>query len=189
MIDYFKIIHKYIKPDSKLYRLYIVHVTLVTHKALSIARKLDLSKKQMQFIEEASMLHDIGVFEVDAPEIFCFGKKAYHQHILVGYKILKKEGLPKHAEVALRHTGVGITKEDIRKQNLDLPEDDYVPETLEQRIISYSDIFFSKSVNKIWKARSLKEAREVMAYFGKKNAEIFDKWSKLDFSQNVLHVD
>ena len=52
-IDYFTIIHKYIPPDTSLYRVYIPHVSLVTAKALTLAKRLGLSKAQRRFIEEA----------------------------------------------------------------------------------------------------------------------------------------
>ena len=65
MLDYLKIIHKYITPGTELYRFYMIHVTLVTSKALKIGNELKLASKQLEFIEEASMLHDIGICKVE----------------------------------------------------------------------------------------------------------------------------
>ena len=42
-------------------------------------------------------------------------------------ELLEKEGLPQHALVCDRHTGVGITIEDIRAQELPIPERDMTP--------------------------------------------------------------
>lgn len=49
------------------------------------------------------------------------------------------------ARVAERHTGAGITIEDIDTQSLPLPRRDYVPETLLERLVCYADKFYSKS--------------------------------------------
>jgi len=126
---YFELIHKYIKPDSQAYPFYIIHVSLVTAKALEVARRLNLSAESMQFIEEATMLHDIGICGVEDED---FGTKGseYITHGTIGADILRKEGLPKHARVAESHTGVGLYKEQIIEKNLPLPHKDFIPENL-----------------------------------------------------------
>ncbi len=180
-MDYLKLIRKYIHIDSPLYKLYMVHVTLVTQKALEIADKLNLSPEKKKFIEEASMLHDIGIFKTNTPQIYCFGDDAYERHILIGHSLLKEEGLKQHAEVALLHTGVGIFISDIEKLKLDLPKRDFIAKTLEQKIISYADIFFSKNPKQLFKQRTVSQARQDLSKFSQKHVDIFDKWSKLEF--------
>ena len=91
------------------------------------------------------MLHDIGVGECDAPSIKCFGSAPYICHGIEGARILRAEGLPRHARVAERHTGSGLTAEEIKERNLPLPQQDFLPETLEERLICYADKFYSKS--------------------------------------------
>ena len=49
------------------------------------------------------------------------------------------------ARIAERHTGSGLTAEDIRTQHLPLPEKDFLPETLLEKLICYADKFFSKT--------------------------------------------
>ncbi|HPD42609.1 MAG TPA: phosphohydrolase, partial [Anaerolineae bacterium] len=66
-IPYFEIIHKYIPPNSLTYAYYLPHVAAVTAKALRIAYRLGLDATQRRFIEEAAMLHDIGIVRVHAP--------------------------------------------------------------------------------------------------------------------------
>ncbi|MDQ3073040.1 MAG: phosphohydrolase, partial [Bacteroidota bacterium] len=80
-IDYLHIIEKHLDPRSPAFRYYLVHVTLVTAKALQIAKRLNLSAAQMRFIEEAAMLHDIGIVKVSYPEIGCHGTLPYIAHI------------------------------------------------------------------------------------------------------------
>src|SRR5437762_10894206 len=122
-VDYFRIIHKYINPRSFTYRIYIVHVSLVTSKALKIAKHLKLDGDRRRFIEEAAMLHDIGIIHVKAKEIGCRGKLPYICHISEGRKILEAEGLPLHAKIAENHIGVGgLTLEEIINEKLPLPQ-------------------------------------------------------------------
>ena len=181
-VDYFAIIHKYIPPGSALYRLYIPHASLVTAKALSIATRLGLSEEQHRFIEEASMLHDIGVVEVEpfAPET-C-QTRPYICHAPLGRTILEREGLARHALVAERHIGLGISREDILEQQLPLPPRDMLAESLEERIICWADLFFSKSVPMLWKEKSVADVRKSAARYGERQLQMFSTWLK-EFEQ------
>ncbi len=184
MIDYFSIIHKHIAPDSELYKVYLPHVTLVTQKALAIAQSINLSKEQLQFIEEAGMLHDIGIVKVDAPELCCTGDLDYIVHTEEGGKMLDAENLPKHARVCRTHIGVGITKEDIIERNLPLPPVDCIPETIEERIISFADKFYSKTPGNIWVNKGFEKARASVAEFGEEYAKRFDTWAQ-EFNETM----
>jgi len=175
-VDYFRIIHKYIAPDTPLYPIYIIHCQLVTNKALTIARKLKLSDESQQFIEEAAMLHDIGIFRTHAPDIFCSGDLPYVCHVLEGRKILEAEGLPRHAQVAESHIGVGVTQTDIVEQNLPFPPRNIFPATVEEQVISYADFFYSKNPEKLWQEKSLDKIRKSVAKRGKKKAAILEDW-------------
>ena len=89
-----------------------------------------------------SLLHDIGRFK-------CYKENSI-RHGVVGGEILIKEGLKKYARIAETHIGVGITKKDIEKQGLDLPLKDFVPETTEEKIITYADnLIFGSRVGTI----------------------------------------
>jgi uncharacterized protein len=179
-VDYLRIIHKYIPPDSPTYDIYIIHVTLVTAKALKIARRLKLSAAQLQFIEEACMLHDIGIIHVKAKELGCNGEMPYVYHIVEGRKILEAENLPLHARIAENHIGVGgITKEEIIEKKIPLPPRDILCETIEEKIISYADLFYSKNPKKLFVEKSIKQVREKAKHYGKRQEKLFKEWSKL----------
>ena len=179
LVDYFKIIQKYFPVDSIAYSIYVPHVVLVTAKALEIARRLGLSEEQMRFIEEAGMLHDVGICRVNNPKLSCFGELPYICHIVEGKKILEAEGLLKHARVAESHTGVGIFKSDILVNKFLIPLKDYIPETLEEKIISLADIFFKKTPPKLWREQTMEEAREEIGQYGEDRLRIFDEWRDL----------
>ncbi|PWG65922.1 HD domain-containing protein [Bifidobacterium callitrichidarum] len=98
------------------------------------------------------LLHDIGTYKVfkhdgtDGEPLKFSGKK-YILHGLKGYKYLLKEGVDESiAQFCRNHTGVGLTREDVIRQDLPLPPDDYVPMNLEQEVVMYADKFHSKSV-------------------------------------------
>ena len=174
-MDYNAIIDKYYgAADSKLKDLLIEHSQSVTQRALQIVfmhPELDIDT---DFIEEAAMLHDIGILRCNAPGIFCTGTEPYICHGIIGAEILRTEGYPEHARVCERHTGAGITSEEIASQHLPLPQRDYLPETIEEIIICYADKFFSKSHPE--KEKTYEEAQRSLAKFGEAGVERFKKW-------------
>ncbi|MBN1260614.1 MAG: HD domain-containing protein [Anaerolineae bacterium] len=175
-VDYFAIIHKFIPPDSYTYRLYLPHVAAVTAMSIRIARRLGLDEAQLQFIEEAAMLHDIGIVEVKSEWLHCTGTLPYIGHMEAGRKILEAEGLPRHARVAAEHIGVGITREEILALGLPLEPRDIFPATVEEQIISWSDLFFSKVPGSVWYQRSVAEARDLVVRFGDRAVCTFAAW-------------
>lgn len=175
-VDYFRIIHKYIPPDSWTYPLYIIHCQLVASRAVTIGMRLKLSEESLQFIEEAAMLHDIGIVRTDTPNLYCTGDLPYVCHVIEGRKILEAEGLPRHAAVAESHIGVGITQQDIIEQNLPFPPRDIFPATLEEQIISFADFFYSKNPEKLWQEKPLDKIRKSVAKRGQEKSAILEKW-------------
>ncbi len=144
-MDYLSYIYKYYPEDDDLRRLLLKHSRQVADRCLKIALKHRELPIDVQFLEEAAMLHDIGIFRCQAPSIFCTGTEPYICHGQIGGKLLRAEGFPRHARVCERHTGTGLTKEQIIEQGFPLPPEDFIPETLEEQIVCYADKFYSKS--------------------------------------------
>lgn len=149
MVDYISIIDKYYAEQPELRRILIAHSRQVADKALAIVDRHQEWIKQgvvdRDFIEEAAMLHDIGIFLCQAEAIHCHGEHKYIEHGYLGAELLRQEGLPKHALVAERHTGTGITMEQVEWTKIPIPLQDYCPVTLEEKIICYADKFYSKT--------------------------------------------
>ena len=145
MIDYLSIIDKYYGETPELKHILVTHSRQVADRALSIVDRHPEWNVDRQFIEEAAMLHDIGIIFCNAPKIHCHGPHKYIEHGYLGAELLRQEGLPKHALVAERHTGAGITLEQVYREELPIPERDYCPQSLEEKIICYADKFYSKS--------------------------------------------
>lgn len=76
------------------------------------------------------------------------------------------------ARICERHTGSGLTAEEIRTGALPLPERDFLPETMEERLICLADKFFSKSGS--MKEKSMAKVRLSMAKFGPAVLERFE---------------
>ncbi len=169
-----KVIERYYDKNSKAYDILVKHSKLVTKKALDIAKRVPELKPDLKFIEEAAMLHDIGIIKTNAPSIGCFGDKKYLCHGVLGAEILKDEGLIKHAKVCDNHIGLGISKEEILANKLPLELKDYIPETIEEEIISLADNFYSKNPNRMHKQLTINEARNSRLKYGEKNVKRFD---------------
>jgi uncharacterized protein len=172
-----KIIHilqKHYDKKSKLYEILIEHSTAVMKKSLEIAQNYGIEKVDYEFIREAAMLHDIGIYLTNAPVINCFGNKPYICHGYLGREILEKEGLPKHALVCERHSGVGINLQDIFEKRLPLPKRDLLPISKEEKIICIADKFFSKLQSNLGKEKELTEVRNSIKKYGANKLEIFD---------------
>lgn len=122
------------------------------------------------------MLHDIGIFKCDAAGILCFGTEPYICHGRIGAELLRSEGFPRHARVCERHTGAGITKAQIIAQNLPLPQQDFLPETMEEKVICYADKFFSKT--HLDREKTIEQAEKSLSKFGEEGVLRFREWEK-----------
>lgn len=145
-MDYKEIIDKYYPAGSDGREIYLKHCGQVAALACEIRARLNLPLTDDE-VRAAAMLHDIGICLTAAPDIGCHGRDPYIRHGLLGAALLRAEGMPEeYARVAERHTGAGITPEEIAAQGLPLdPEVDYMPHTLLERLVCYADKFFSKS--------------------------------------------
>lgn len=139
------LIQKYYADNEPLYRLLVHHSKQVTERALAIIDARPALAINRDFVAQAAMLHDIGVFLTDAPGIHCHGTEPYLMHGYLGAELMRKEGFSEIARVCERHTGTGLTPEVISERNLPLPMGDYRPQTLEEQLICYADKFYSKS--------------------------------------------
>ena len=177
MTDVERIIDRYYNDNSRLRTILTVHSRLVADKALRCMKRSGL-EADLQFVEEAAMLHDIGIFRCDAPDICCYGDRPYICHGIEGRAILEAEGLPRHALVCERHTGAGLTVEDIVRQNLPLPHRDMTPQSIEEKVICYADKFYSKSGD-IRKEKPIEKVIASMARHGEDTLRRFMELHKM----------
>jgi len=102
----------------------ISHCTAVRDVSLRIAKKTNANIK---LVEAGALLHDIGR-----------SKTHGIKHAVQGAKIAKKLGLPNEIiNIIEKHVGAGLSAKEAKK--LGLPEKDYIPETLEEKIVCHAD--------------------------------------------------
>ncbi len=177
-IDVRGIIDRYYPQENELKNIYNIHAVKVTSLALEMARRHPELGIDMQFVEEAAMLHDLGIFLTDAPRIYCFGTESYLCHGYLGAELLRSLGYERHARVCERHTGTGLTKEVIAANGWNLPVKDFVPETIEEQLICFADKFYSKT-KYLETARTLEQVVESMAKISPEAVEKVKEWAGL----------
>lgn len=176
-MDYTELIERYCGENKKLKDILLTHSRMVAQKALQIAKNHPELGADSQFIEEAAMLHDIGIIRTDAPGIFCYGTEPYICHGTIGAEILRNEGYPRHALVCERHTGAGLSLKEIEEQHLPVPHRDLMPVSIEEQIICFADKFFSKTRPE--KEKTVEQAYKSLVKFGDEGAKRFKIWCDL----------
>lgn len=172
-----ELLKKHYKEDSELYFILYTHSHSVAQKALEIARIHPEMEIDTRFLEEAALIHDIGINKTNAPEIGCFGTYNYICHGFLGSEMVRNEGFEKHALVCERHTGSGISKESIIQNKLPLPVRDMLPISIEEKLICFADKFFSKTnLNKV---KTIDEIRKSLSKYGDESVYRFNEMVKL----------
>ncbi len=136
---------------------------------LELSRAVPDLQPDPVFIEEAAMLHDIGILLTDELRLGCHGSDPYICHGVLGRRILEDEGLPRHALVCERHIGVGLTHQEIKRQQLPLPMRDMLPMTIEEKLVCLADKFFSKKQGSLKTEKPLEAIRREAGRYGPEN--------------------
>lgn len=175
------IIKRFYPEDTPLRRLLIKHSIQVRDKALSIldnpaCAPLPLDR---ELVDAGAMLHDIGIVKCHAPSILCMGREPYIAHGIIGAAMLRESfpELEPCARICERHTGTGLTAIEIREAKLPIPEKDYLPESMEEKLICLADKFFSKSGD--MKEKTPEHIRNSMRKYGKNTIQRFDEMCSL----------
>lgn len=176
-MDWEKIIDKYYRDNAGLKEILLRHSSSVARKALHVADAHPELGLDRDFLYEAAMLHDIGIIYTDAPGIMCHGTEPYIRHGILGAELLRKEGYAAHARVCERHTGAGLSLEDIVGQKLPLPHVSLLPETMEEKLICYADKFFSKT--RLDTEKTAGQAERSLAKFGDEGVARFMEWQRI----------
>ncbi len=171
------LLDKYTEGNPDLRHILLTHSRSVADKALAIVDAHPELGADRQFVEEAAMLHDIGIVRTDASGISCFGAEPYICHGILGAEIVRDEGMPQYARVCARHTGTGLPAEEIISKNLPLPHIDLIPETIEEQIICFADKFFSKT--KLDIEKTPEQVRKSLEKFGPDSVARFNQWLAL----------
>lgn len=166
------VISQFYEKDTDLWHILIEHSEAVAELALKIVDLHPELNADKQFVYEGAMLHDIGIIKTDANGIHCHGDAPYICHGTLGAEMLRSLGLERHALVCERHTGAGLSLEDIIKQDLPIPHRDLKPVSVEEEIICYADKYFSKS-KELRTPKTFEQALKSVAKFGEESEKRF----------------
>jgi len=178
--DFTAVIEYFYHDQEELKLSLVAHSEQVCTKALEILDSAGCPEFGInrQRIITGAMLHDIGICRCHAPGILCHGTHHYITHGLLGGEMLREYGqqhgvdLEFAARICERHTGSGLTAAEIIRQELPLPHRNFLPETLEEKLICLADKFFSKSGSR--QEKSMKKVRSSMAKFGEDSLARFE---------------
>ncbi len=175
------LLEQYYDRNSKTFEILVAHGKQVARKALKAAEKVSDLSPDLDFIEKAAMLHDIGIFLTDTPQLGCTGSHPYIRHGVLGYELLIDAGWPQLALVCERHVGMGIGVDDVLRFNLPLPQREMVPISIEEQLICYADKFFSKTGKSSLKAREKTVAEIICSLkkYGRDKVSRFQKWVEM----------
>lgn len=110
--------------DAGCKKRVIIHCCTVRTVAEEMIKKIDCDR---DLVIAGSMLHDLG-------------RAQDHSilHAMIGAQMAEDMGLPKElANIIRKHTGAGLDQQDI--DELGLPQGDYMPRTIEEKIVAHSD--------------------------------------------------
>lgn len=151
------------------------HSRAVADLALELNRRAATQLDPEQ-VEYAAMTHDIGIAMTHAPGIGCNGTEPYIRHGILGADLLRRNCAPEWAaRVAERHTGTGLTADEISAEKLPLPADrDLMPRTPLERLICYADKFYSKRPGQLTQRKTVDVVRAELAAHGAATLDRFD---------------
>lgn len=133
----------------------VVHCATVRAVADEIASMIPEADPDL--VVAGALLHDVGRSQTHSI-----------MHAVIGAQIAEKRGLPAEiVEIIRRHTGAGIDPEDAAEMGL--PPGDYIPRTIEQKIVAHADnlvsdntvVTVSHSVEKLERKGAYRGARRV----------------------------
>ena len=113
-----------ILKDAGCKKRVIIHCCTVRTVAEEMMKKIDCDR---DLVIAGALLHDLGR-----------AKDHSILHAMIGAEMAEDLGLsPKIVEIIRKHTGAGLDQQDI--DEMDLPQGDYMPKTVEEKIVAHSD--------------------------------------------------
>ena len=104
----------------------IEHSKAVMLKAIRLKTDFDL-EVDLDLVKTGAILHDVGRSKTNGID-----------HAIVGAELVENKGFPPEVvNIVEKHIGAGITKEEAII--LGLPPKDYMPLTLEEKLVAHSD--------------------------------------------------
>lgn len=136
--------HKY-APNNKVYDLVYGHCRIICEIALWCASNVKGTKVNVDLLQTAALLHDIGAYILFDEEGKVANSRMYRLHAILGAKIVADEGIDMRiSKIIETHPLLGLTQQEIVDASLPLPFRNYEPDTIEGELLCYADRFHSK---------------------------------------------
>ena len=120
-----------ILKDAGCKKRVIIHCCTVRTVAEELMTKIDCDR---DLVVAGAMLHDLGR-----------AKDHSILHAMIGADMAEEMGLPSElVEIIRKHTGAGLDQQDI--DEMGLPQGDYIPRTVEEKIVAHSDNMVSDNI-------------------------------------------
>jgi uncharacterized protein (TIGR00295 family) len=103
------------------------HIITVTEVAMRIADRIGLRGESRKLVLAGALLHDVGRAITHGMD-----------HAVKGAELLREDGFDERiVRIVERHIGAGLTAEEA--ESFGLPVGDYIPETIEEKIVALAD--------------------------------------------------
>ncbi|MFI6828954.1 HD domain-containing protein [Kribbella sp. NPDC050241] len=133
-------LHRDHAPTRDAFESVYEHCRIVCQLASQYFLSLDVDA---DLVRAGALLHDIGVYRLYTAGVL--DTADYVRHGVLGHELLAGLGFAETiSRFCSRHSGVGITRDDVLRQGLPIPAADYVAETREEELVMYADKFHSK---------------------------------------------
>lgn len=137
-------LHERYAPTAEAFELVYTHCEIVCAVAEGLIGRTDLVV-DADLVRAGSLLHDIGVYQL-YDRSGRLDHARYIQHGVLGHELLAGLGFPETlCRFCSCHTGVGLTRDDVRRQHLAIPEVDYLASSLAEELVMYADKFHTKT--------------------------------------------
>jgi uncharacterized protein len=101
--------------------------------------------RSVDLVRAGCLLHDVGVYRLYNPSGE-LDHASYVRHGVLGYELLHDLGFPDAiCRFCSCHIGMGLSRDDVVRQGLPLPVDDYLAKNREEELVMFADKFHSKT--------------------------------------------
>lgn len=143
-------LHRRCAPSPEAFDLVYTHCGIVWRIAEQLLGRVDHAfdadhALDADLVRAGCLLHDVGVYQLfDASGRL--DHVGYVRHGVLGRDLLGENGFdPRLARICASHIGLGLTADDVRRQGLPLPVEDYLPISGEEELVMYADKFHRKT--------------------------------------------
>lgn len=141
-----KKLHRKYAPNELVFNHVYEHCAIVKEIAEWCVANAGLDNVDRDVLRASCLLHDIGTYVYFQDDGHIQNERLYLQHALLGAAIVRDEGIDDVIVSNIKtHVLLGLSKEEIMDKQLPIPARDYVPETIEGRLLCYADRFHSKN--------------------------------------------